>query len=735
MSAFSVSTADDAVRGPSAVKAFRPDIEGLRAVAVLAVVLFHAGLPGLPGGFIGVDVFFVISGFLITGMLWREASTSGTISLRRFYGARARRLLPASAAVGVITLIASALLLSPLQVKSVSIDAITSALYVSNYWFASQGINYFGKDNLLSPSPFQHYWSLGVEEQFYLLWPVMIIAVAWFIRRVRRRSPQADTASTERPYVAILAVVAAISFLLSLAISYVMPPVAYFSLPTRAWQLAFGGLIALTAHHWRRLPAGAAVFLGFAGLAAILLACLTVTGTTVYPGVAALLPTVGTAVVIGAGCAEPSRGCGTLLGLAPMRAIGRMSYSWYLWHWPVLVLAPVLLGRTLGWPAKLVVILISAALAALTLRLIENPLRFAPAIRTSPKASLALGGAATAVAVAVGAVPLITTPEPAGHGPALAPMTVTAKPAPPGSPASAYDDAVEQVFGQVQAAVAASVDIGRVPSNLTPPLASQTEQISSMMTHGCLLLPLQVKQPECVEGDPESATTVALIGDSRAAMFNPAFQIAAQQQRWRLLMMSKAACPVTELPLTPHFNAFTEWIQGCTAWRSQIMARLRAERPRLIVISTARLYGSEGTGVWQQPGFDRYDPAWIDGLARTVRQLRDTGAQVLVLGPIPDPIAVVPNCLSSHLDDVSACSTTPSQSVLTSDGAKAEQAAVQAAGGQYATLTELFCTATTCPPIVGNTMVYYDGGHLTRQYSELLAPAMGALAARALARP
>ena len=188
----------------SAQTQFRQDIEGLRAVAVLAVVLFHADVPGVGGGFVGVDVFFVISGFLITGLLWREVRTAGTVRLRRFYGARARRLLPASATVGVVTAIGSAVLLPPLQARTVMGDGIASALYVGNYWFIAEGVNYFGGN--VPPSPFQHYWSLGVEEQFYLVWPAMIIGTAWLIRRARRRT-RGQATSSGRPYLVVLALV------------------------------------------------------------------------------------------------------------------------------------------------------------------------------------------------------------------------------------------------------------------------------------------------------------------------------------------------------------------------------------------------------------------------------------------------------------------------------------------------------------------------------------------------
>lgn len=715
----------------SADAKFRPDIEGLRAVAVLAVVLFHADVPGLGGGFVGVDVFFVISGFLITGLLWREASTTGTVRLRNFFGARARRLLPASAVVGVITMIASALLLPPLQVRSVTLDGITSALYVSNYWFIGSGVKYFGHQSVLSPSPFQHYWSLGVEEQFYLVWPILIIGTAWLIRRARRHTTKSEATTSVRPYLVVLTLVVIVSFALSVVLTYLLPPVAFFSLPTRAWQLGLGGMVALTVGLWRRLPARPAAFVGWTGLALILLACTQLNGTTSYPGIAAMLPTLGAVLVIGAGCATPSQGCGRLLGWSPMGAIGRVSYSWYLWHWPVLVLTPALLGHQVGLAVKLAAVLVSLGLAVLTLRFVENPLRFADRVRRSPLASLGLGGVATGMAVCVGLLLLLWVPNPVGHGPAAEPMSITATPVPPGSDMQAYDTAVRDVFAQVQAAVAASVDVNTVPSNLNPPLTDQTAQQMSILTNGCLrVLPFDSGHPECAVGDTSSKTTVALIGDSRAAMFNPAFQKVAEQRHWRLLLMAKAGCPITDLRLNQHFNGFAEEFQRCAEWRAQIMARLRVERPQLIVVSSARAYDANGAHTLV-PGLKMYDEAWIASLTRLVQQLRETGAKVLVLGPTADPPAPVPLCLSGHLDDATACEGV--RRALHGPGIAVESAATEAGGGQYADITELFCTANRCPVIVGNTMVYFDAGHLTREYSQLLAPAMGALADRTLA--
>jgi peptidoglycan/LPS O-acetylase OafA/YrhL len=709
---------------------FRPDIEGLRAVAVLAVVLFHAAVPGVGGGFVGVDVFFVISGFLITGLLWREASTTGTVRLRRFYGARARRLLPASALVGVVTAIASAVLLPLLQVRSVLCDGIASALYVGNYWLLVEGVHYFGGH--LPPSPFQHYWSLGVEEQFYLVWPPLIIGTAWLVRYLRRGTTTADPPTSRRPYLVILALVAALSFALSLVITYVVPAAAFFSLPTRAWQLAAGGLVALTAGHWRRLPPQAAGITGWAGLGIIVLACTHLSPATLYPGFAALLPVLGSVLVIGAGCAAPWHGCGRILALSPMRAVGRVSYSWYLWHWPVLVLTPVWLGHPLGLTARLTAAVVTGVLAVLTLRFIENPLRFAAPLRRSGLASLAVGGAATAIAVGVGAALLVRgVAVPVGRGAPATPLTITAAPVPAGSAIDAYEAAVRDAFSQAQAAVAASAELSAVPSNLQPPLADAAAEQDALVFNGCMRTPFESGQPECVTGDTASTTTVALVGDSNAAMWNPAFQQLATQKHWRLEMLAKAACPLLDVPIANHlFTGLANHFEHCEQWRAQILTRLRAEHPQLIVVGLWRGYGGGNGNGWLS-GFTPYDQAWIESLTRLVQQLRGTDTKVLVLGPIPDPQTYAPICLSGHLDDASACSP-PRSTAVNQPGIAAETAATQAAGARYADVTDLFCTADRCPVIVGNTMVYQDYNHLTIEYSRLLAPAIGPLADRVL---
>lgn len=699
---------------------FRQDIEGLRAVAVLAVVLFHAGVPGVGGGFIGVDVFFVISGFLITGLLWREVKTAGTVRLRRFYGARARRLLPASALVGVATAIGSAILLPPLQARSVIVDGIASALYAGNYRFAVQHVDYLAANK--PPSPFQHYWSLGVEEQFYLMWPTLIIGTAWLIRLARRRSRARPTSSAS-PYLLVLALVAAVSFAVSLAASRTWPSWAFFSLPTRAWELGVGGLVALTAHQWRRLAGLPAALAGWVGLGLILITCIQLSTTTPYPYTAALFPVLGTALVIGAGCAAPSHGCSLVLSWSPMRAIGRVSYSWYLWHWPLLLLAPPLLGHPLELRGRLAAVAVSGGLAVLTLYFIENPVRFAAPGCRSATGSLALGAAVTAVAVCVGMALLVMVPTPVGRGAPAAALTIAAAPALVGQNVDPHGAAVQHAFAQVQAAVAAAVDLKAVPSNLDPPVADTSVDERAIYLNGCLRNYLDVGQPECAAGDTTSTTRVALVGDSHAAMWNPALEKVAAQRHWRLETLARVNCPLQDLPITSSYlrREYTE----CEQWRGQIMARLQAEHPRLIVLGVRRRYGPDF-------GFTAYDQAWLDSLGRTVAQLRSTGATVLVLGQIPDPHMEVPICLSVHLDDAGACSP-PRSAAVNDGGISDERAATTIHGGHYADLTALFCAAERCPVIIGNDLVFFDDNHLTMAYAQALSPVIGALADRALA--
>ena len=321
-----------AVPKASSGRAFRGDIQGLRALAVLAVVFYHAHVGFLGGGYIGVDVFFVISGFLITDLLWRELERTGRVSFSSFYGRRLRRLLPMAMLVLIVTMVASLRWLPPLELRSVWKDGLATALYGGNYRFAAVQTNYLMSS--APPSPFQQYWSLGVEEQFYLFWPLLLLVAPAAIWRLSGR--RSYFAGTTEQYPAharmmppsrlaafvVLGVIAVGSFAFSLWLTQVDQPWAFFSLPSRAWELAAGGLVALGAPVLRHAPAGIAAVAGWTGLAVVALSAVTFTPLTAFPGLAAGAPVLGAAAVLAAGLSAGGWGPAALLDRAPPALLG-----------------------------------------------------------------------------------------------------------------------------------------------------------------------------------------------------------------------------------------------------------------------------------------------------------------------------------------------------------------------------------------------------------------------------
>jgi peptidoglycan/LPS O-acetylase OafA/YrhL len=289
---------------------FRPDIEGLRAVAVGLVVLHHAGVPWVPGGYVGVDIFFVISGYLMTVLLVGERERTGSIRLRLFYARRIRRLLPAAALVLMATIVGARVLLPPLAVPDMAKPAALTALFVSNIWFARTGTDYLADGE---PSPFRHYWSLAVEEQFYLVWPVLLIlGYRWF--RGRRRSLAVS-----------VGVLSGVSLAMCVVVTSMSQPWAFFGLPTRAWEFGVGALVALAGARLLALPVGLSRGLTWAGLLGIAVSALAYSESVAYPGWAAVLPVVATAAVLAGGAARVRGSAEVWLGRRPMQVIGPLS--------------------------------------------------------------------------------------------------------------------------------------------------------------------------------------------------------------------------------------------------------------------------------------------------------------------------------------------------------------------------------------------------------------------------
>ncbi len=363
---------------------FRPDVDGLRTVAVAAVVAFHAGVPGFHAGFVGVDVFFVISGFLINRLLLRELAETGTIALLPFWARRARRLLPASAAMVLAVLAASWLLLPPLRWERVAKAAVAASAYLSNALFARQSTNYFAAD--LAPNPLLHTWSLAVEEQFYIAWPIMLLLAMWLGRR---------TGQPRRWLVIAIVGGALVSFAGCLWFTQRGSPWAFFGSPVRAWEFAAGAMIALWEPACERR--GQALH-GWAGLALLVAGLAIIDESWRFPGVAALFPVLATVLLIVGG----GRGLvGRALTTAPMQWLGKRSYAWYLWHWPAIRFADDLFPQ--NELVKYAAVALSLVVAAITYALVEQPIRFHPGLVRSTRRSLALAVGTVVIGGVVGA--------------------------------------------------------------------------------------------------------------------------------------------------------------------------------------------------------------------------------------------------------------------------------------------------------------------------------------------
>jgi peptidoglycan/LPS O-acetylase OafA/YrhL len=344
------------------VRRFRPDIQGLRALAILLVVLYHAGVPAFSGGYVGVDVFFVVSGYLITGQLADEAVKTGRISLAGFYLKRIRRLLPSAVLVIVVTLLVARAFAPARFSQHLSVDGIFAALYVLNYRLAAEGAGY--QHAGAAPSALQHFWLLGVEEQFYVCWPLLIIAAMVLTRRWWR-----DLLPV------LFLVVIAVSLYISQYLLAVDAPLSYFAVQSRAWEFGVGAIVALASGPLAPLRPRLRAAAFFAGLAVIIGADFSYNAATAFPGVHAVVPVVGAALVIGAGCGRPLK-AEAILGARVMQWLGEVAYPWYLWHWPVLVLAPYIWPRvTFGWPLNLGLVILSLVPAAATYYALEVPIQ------------------------------------------------------------------------------------------------------------------------------------------------------------------------------------------------------------------------------------------------------------------------------------------------------------------------------------------------------------------------
>jgi peptidoglycan/LPS O-acetylase OafA/YrhL len=693
----------------------RDDIQGLRAVAVLLVVLDHAGVGFMKGGFVGVDVFFVLSGFLITGILLSGAAKRGYVSLTDFYSRRARRILPAAALTLTATTIVAYQLLNYVRAKEAVWDSFWASLFVANVRFAHQGTNYFAQGQ--PPSLVQHYWSLSVEEQFYLVWPGLLSLAVFggLVLRRRRNTLRRDTTNLPvitkwaiRRLLVVVILAAGASLLWSIHSTNALPAAAYFSTFARAWELALGAALAIGSLSVARVSSALRGVLGWIGLIAIVIAAITFSATTPFPGYAALLPTLGTALVIAAGIGrqqESRVGPGRLLAVSPMRYVGDRSYAFYLWHWPVLIIALDYEGHELGVGVKLMLVLGAFLLSILSFRFFEDPIRRA---RWSASRSALLVPASVAAVVVASMVTLSFINDKILQ---LEKASAAAASATPVSLQTGESVPRSRPLPAVVAAVRAARQGARIPAVLMPPV-SQLLNDNYQFPTGCAPAGDPATSSNvCRLGDTSSAKTIVLMGDSHAQMWMPTLLALAQQDGWTLIPLVKSGCH-PNVWTGPGFRSMpADLVRACHTWYQWALGQAKMLRPDVTMIAGCcpqPIPSGDATNVIR--GFT--------SLGKTAKRFSKT----VVMVADDDGVSKQPvDCLLAPHATMKTCTTSPPANILAFNNTLAKLAKVNRYG--FLKTRGWFCYQNQCPMVVAKTIVYRDTGHITKTYAlELTAP-------------
>ncbi len=646
----------------------RADIQGLRALAVGAVILDHAAIPGFTGGFTGVDVFFVISGFLITGLLLGDLAKHARIRFMNFYARRAARILPAASVVIAATAVASAMILGVLGARSVMGDSLWAVFFAANIHFASVGTNYFAATSSTT-SPLEHYWSLAVEEQFYLVWPALLALLALVFRTHRGHVPRV-------PIAAVLGLIVAGSLWLSVVSTASNPTSAYFSTLDRVWELGLGALLAVALPLLAKIPAALRAVASWTGLAAIIAAALVYNSSTAIPGWKALLPVLGSAFVLVGGIGAPRAGVHRILSIRPLRFVGDISYSLYLWHFPILILGAAYLGARDTLPVRIALIGAAVVLSTVSYYGLENPLRHAAILLKRAWHGLVLWPLAT------GMVALVTF--------AAQPTTSFA--------AATAPVAHVTVHTAIEKAIAAAQSNDPVPHRTTPSLLvapTDEENLGSCSAY------LHLTSRICQYGDPNGKNTLVVFGNSHSVMWVPALAGAAKAAHWKFYPVVKEACG---------YDAYSDVTPGlspnnqCTQWYDWAKVQIARLHPDVIVI-----------GSYTQT------PDWYKGEVAVVHDLKALAPRVVLFGDtpkIPEPAG----CLLKPGATQGSClwPLTAARVQLTDQA----HAIATAAHIQFLDVTPWFCANALCPSLINDVVPYKDGAHVTPQYSAYLVPAM-----------
>jgi peptidoglycan/LPS O-acetylase OafA/YrhL len=675
---------------PRRLSPMRPEIQALRAFAVLAVVVYHLWPDRLAGGFVGVDIFFAISGFLITAHLMREATLTGRISLPRFWARRARRLLPASLLV-IATSALATLLWVPTNLWEAFFREIgAAALYVENWALAADSVDYLANENVASPV--QHFWSLSAEEQFYIALPILIVLtlLATFKLRMPRRTLVIG---------AVLAAVTVASFVWSVVQVQAEPASAYFVTPTRAWEFLAGGLLALVAPHARVGAVAVRTAVSWLGWGMLVAAALLYSNAIPFPGVPALLPVLGVVAVIWAGSDDLKYSVNPVARLRPIQFVGDISYSMYLWHWPLIVLLPYALDAENTDATKWGILAASILLGWASKKLVEDPVRTGGLARVRPRYTLIATAAAMAIVVFASG-----TGVNAVQNQAAADIAMTA----------------ELIAADTPCFGAAAMDPENQPcvnpdlaTTVIPALMSSTKSTSPTWDE-CHARTSEAR--ECVLGT-EGGTRVLVVGDSHAHHWISAIESLAASEGWEIHMFVRGRCSFNDADWDRNSGSLEK---SCTTWNDNVDAAVAAQDPFEYVFTSLRVKGNQTIHGSDETSPETTTAALAEaGFASAWNPMIERGATIVAIHDNPRS-GQIKKCVRQNPDDLELCRTKVGPATSMVDWLY--ESALEIPGVIPVDLTDYFCGDEFCQGVIGGVLVVRDDHHLTTTYAETLAP-------------
>lgn len=679
----------------------RLDIQGLRMVAVMLVVLDH--LFGWPrGGFIGVDVFFVISGFLITGILLDQVEKTGRVSFSGFYRKRIRRIIPSATLVLVVTIIAAYVVFGTGRGNPIATDALWAFLFAANWRFAVDGTDYFTANGPVSP--IQHYWSLSVEEQFYFVWPVVILVIGLVVARKAW-----GTNVRHGIAAAVMGAIVAASFAWAVLETGSEPTWAYFSTFSRVWELGVGALLAIGAANLARIPDAVRPFIAWTGLAFIAAGAFLITEDVGFPAPWAAVPVIGSAMVIAANIGGRAAWLQPLTNKAGVY-VGNLSYTLYLWHWPVIVILAAILPTGPRYYAAC--ILLAAGLTALTFHLYEDPIRHRkrPSFRAPGPGQTATAARAAVIALAliVGGVGVWAT----GYiptGPATAVQRVDLAKVAAASPADTNGGSEDAAVAALQTEISEAINATAWPENADPALSTlASTELPFDVADGCA--PATPNGRDCAITGADPSKLAVVVGNSIAVAYLPAIRAALEPAGWRVEALTYVGCPLVE---GDTINPDATVTRTCPAHKDIVVDILEQTRPALVIgassndakLSTPVAGGSDEV---------RFANA-LDAMVTRIAPFIGTYVHVATPPRGKDPAA----CATQFSTPSSCLSDRPGNYAAAID---AQKAVMDKPGRRYVDTIDWFCVRSKCPLIVGNTIVRFDDSHITPQYGQVIAP-------------